>query len=395
MIEGQAPGGKTPKLRYGMIGGGQGAFIGDVHRKAIAMDGKAELVCGAFSQSYDNTLATGDSLGLPRERLYRTFDELIRAEAGRADRPDFMVIVTTNNAHYPAAKLALEQGFHVVCEKPLATASRDAAELSCLVHETRLLFCVTYAYSGYPMVKHLRDLIAAGDIGDIRFVNGEYPQEWLMTKLEETGQKQAAWRTDPKLAGISNCVGDIGSHIEFMTAYLTGLEIESLCARLDRFGPGRPLDDNATIMLNYKGGARGVYWSSQIAAGHDNALRLRIYGTKGAVEWFQETPNTARLSLLDRPTATLSRGRDPMSPRAQALSRIPSGHPEGYFESFANIYSTYITTLAKRLRGETLTPVDLDFPTVDDGLRGVRFIEACVESSAQGAIWLNLGWDRA
>ncbi len=391
MIEGQASGGKAPKLRYGMIGGGQGAFIGDVHRKAIAMDGKAELVCGAFSQTYDNTLATGDSLGLPRERLYRTSDEMIRAESGRADKPDFIVIVTTNNAHYPAAKLALEHGFPVVCEKPLATTSRDAAKLSCLAHETGLLFCVAYAYSGYPMVKHLRDLIAAGEIGDIRFVNGEYPQEWLMTKLEDTGQKQAAWRTDPKLAGASNCVGDIGSHIEFMTAYLTGLEIESLCARLDRFGPGRPLDDNATIMVNYKGGARGVYWSSQIAAGHDNALRLRIYGTKGAVEWFQETPNTARLSLLDRPTSTLSRGRDPMSPRAQALSRIPSGHPEGYYESFANIYSIYITTLAKSLRGETLTPADLDFPTVDDGLRGVRFIEACVESSAKGSIWIKMG----
>jgi len=390
MIEGQASAGKTPKLRYGMIGGGQGAFIGDVHRKAIAMDGLAELVCGAFSQSYDNTLATGESLGLAKDRLYRSFEDMIRAEAKRPDKPDFMVIVTTNNAHYPAAKAALENGFPVVCEKPLATTSGQAAELACLAHEAGRLFCVAYGYSGYPMVKHLRDLIAAGEIGDIRFVNGEYPQEWLMTKLEDTGQKQAAWRTDPKLAGISNCVGDIGSHIEFMTAYLTGLEIDSLCARLDRFGPGRPLDDNATILVNYKSGARGVYWSSQVAAGHDNALRLRIYGTKGAVEWFQETPNTARLSLLGRPTATLSRGRDPMSPRAQSLSRIPSGHPEGYFESFANIYSTYIAALAKALRGETLTPADLDFPTVDDGLRGVRYIEACVESSAKGAVWLKM-----
>jgi len=378
------------RLRYGMIGGGPGAFIGDVHRKAIAMDGLAELVCGAFSRSHDNTLAAGESLGLPRERLYRGFEDLIEAESERPDKPDFIVIVTTNNAHYPAAKAALENGFPVVCEKPLATASRDAAELCRLVHETGLPFCVTYAYSGYPMVKHLRDLIAAGDIGDIRFVNGEYPQEWLMTKLEDTGQKQAAWRTDPKLAGISNCVGDIGSHIEFMAAHLTGLKIDSLCARLDRFGPGRPLDDNATVLVNYKGGARGVYWSSQVAAGHDNGLRLRIYGTKGAVEWFQETPNTARLSLLGRPTATLSRGRDPMSPRAQALSRIPSGHPEGYFEGFANIYSTYITALAKTLRNETLTPGDLDFPTVDDGLRGVRYIEACVESSAKGSVWLKM-----
>jgi predicted dehydrogenase len=391
MIEGQASGTKTPKLRYGMVGGGQGAFIGDVHRKAIAMDGKAEIVCGAFSQSYDNTLTTGETLGLPRERLYRTFEDMIRAEAKRPDRPDFICIVTPNSTHYAAAKLALEHGFAVVCEKPLATSSHDAEDLARLVYEKGLLFCVTYAYSGYPMVKHIRDIIARGELGEIRFVNGEYPQEWLATKLEDTGQKQAAWRTDPKLAGASNCVGDIGSHIEFMVGHMTGLRIESLCARLDRFGAGRPLDDNATIMINYKDGARGVYWSSQVALGHDNALRLRIYGTKGAVEWFQETPNTARVSFLDRPTGTISRGRDPMSPRAQGLSRLPSGHPEGYFEGFANIYSTFITALAKKLRGEALTADDLDFPGVNEAVQGVRYIEKCVESSAKGSIWLDMG----
>ena len=391
MIEGQAAGTKTPKLRYGMVGGGQGAFIGDVHRKAIAMDGKAEIVCGAFSQSYDNTLATGETLGLPRERLYRSFEDMIRAEAKRPDRPDFISIVTPNSTHYAAAKLAIEHGFAIVCEKPLATSSRDAENLARLVHTKGLLFCVTYAYSGYPIVKHIRDMIARGELGEIRFVNGEYPQEWLATKLEDTGQKQAAWRTDPKLAGASNCVGDIGSHIEFMVGHMTGLRIESLCARLDRFGTGRPLDDNATIMVNYNGGATGVYWSSQVALGHDNALRLRVYGTKGAVEWFQETPNTARVSFLDRPTGTLSRGRDPMSPRAQSLSRLPSGHPEGYFEGFANIYSTFITALAKKLRGEALTADDLDFPGVDEGVQGVKYIEKCVESSAKGSIWLDMG----
>ncbi len=390
MIEGQASGTKMPKLRYGMVGGGPGAFIGEVHRKAIAMDGKAEIVCGSFSQSYDNTLATGDVLGLPRERLYRTFEDMIRAEAKRADRPDFISIVTPNSTHYAAAKMALENGFAVVCEKPLATNSGDAVDLARRVHAKGLLFCVTYAYSGYPMVKHIRDIIARGELGEIRFVNGEYPQEWLATKLEDTGQKQAAWRTDPKLAGISNCVGDIGSHIEFMAGHMTGLRIESLCARLDRFGAGRPLDDNATIMVNYKGGAKGVYWSSQVALGHDNALRLRIYGTKGAVEWFQETPNTARVSFLDRPTGTISRGRDPMSPRAQSLSRLPSGHPEGYFEGFANIYSTFIAALGKKLRGEPLSADDLDFPGVEEGGQGVRYIEKCVESSAKGAIWVNL-----
>ncbi len=391
MIEGQAGGARSPKLRYGMIGGGPGAFIGNVHRKSIAMDGNAELVCGVFSQKYENTVATGESLGLAKERLYRTFEEMIRTEARRPDKPDFISIVTPNSTHYPAAKLALENGFAVVCDKPLATTTGDALDLACLVRETGLMFCVTYAYSGYPIVKHLRDIIRAGEIGDIRFVNGEYPQEWLMTRLEDTGQKQALSRTDPKLAGISNCLADIGSHIEFMAAYMTGLEIDSLCARLDHFGAGRPLDDNATVMVNYKGGAKGVYWSSQIAAGHDNALRLRIYGTKGAVEWFQETPNTARVSFLDRPSGTISRGRDPMSARAQSLSRLPSGHPEGYFESFANVYATFIAALAKKLRGEKLTADDLDFPSVDDGVRGVRYIEKCVESSAKGAIWIGLG----
>jgi predicted dehydrogenase len=390
MIEGQASGERTPKLRYGMVGGGQGAFIGDVHRKAIAMDGKAEIVCGAFSQTYKNTLATGDALGLPRERLYKTFEDMIRAEARRADRPDFISIVTPNSTHYAAAKLSLEHGFAIVCEKPLATNSSDAADLACLVRDKGLLFCVTYAYSGYPMVKHIRDMVARSELGEIRFINGEYPQEWLATKLEDTGQKQAAWRTDPKLAGVSNCVGDIGSHIEFMAGHMTGLHIESLCARLDKFGPGRPLDDNATVMINYNGGAKGVYWSSQIALGHDNALRLRIYGTKGTVEWFQETPNTARVSFLDRPTGTISRGRDPMSPRAQSLSRLPSGHPEGYFEGFANIYSTFITALGKKLRGEALTADDLDFPGVEEGVQGVKYIEKCVESSAKGAIWLTM-----
>ncbi len=390
MIEGQTDRGSIPRLRYGMIGGGQDAFIGEVHRKAIAMDGMASIVCGSFSQSHDNTLATGASLGLPEERLYQTFEEMITREARRNDRPHFVVIVTPNSTHFPAARLALKNGFPVVCEKPLATNSRDAADLARLVRESDLLFCVTYAYSGYPMVKHIRDRIVAGEIGEVRFVNGEYPQEWLMTPLENTGQKQAKWRTDPKLAGISNCVADIGSHIEHTVSEMTGLRIGSLCARLDKFGEGRTLDDNATIMVNYRGGATGVYWSSQIAAGHDNALRIRIYGTKGAFEWFQETPNTARLSLLDKPTGILSRGRDPMSPRAQRLSRIPSGHPEGYFEGFANIYTTFITALAKKLAGELLAEDDLDFPGVDEGVRGVRFIEKCVESSAKGTIWVDV-----
>ncbi|MEM4246550.1 MAG: Gfo/Idh/MocA family oxidoreductase, partial [Candidatus Bathyarchaeia archaeon] len=276
-----------------------------------------------------------------------------------------------------------------VCDKPLTTTLRDATELEGLVRKNDALFCVTYAYSGYPLVKHMRDMVKNGEIGEIRFVSGEYPQEWLATLLEKTGQKQAAWRTDPNRAGASNCVGDIGSHIEHMISYVTGLEIQSLLARLDHFGEGRTIDDNASILVNYKGGARGIYWSSQIAIGHDNGFRIRIYGTKAGLEWAQESPNYLKVSFLDKPSEWISRGRDRMSPRAQALSRIPSGHPEGYFEAFANIYSTYLTALEKRKSGQEPSGDDLDFPGVEDGVRGVRFIERCVESSNKGAIWVE------
>ncbi len=389
MIEGQETLGKTARLRYGMIGGGKGAFIGDVHRKAIAMDGKAELVAGCFSRSYENTLETGEAWGVDKSRLYKTCELMLEAETKRKDKIDFVIIVTPNSTHYPIAKLALEKGIHVVCDKPLATTSPAAEELGRLTKQKDVLFCVAYAYTGYPMVKHLREMIRRGELGKIRFVSGEYPQDWLATPLEKTGQKQAAWRTDPKLAGASNCVGDIGSHIENMVSYVTGLRITRLLARLDRFGEGRVLDDNASILLEYEGGAKGMYWSSQIAVGQDNGFRVRIYGTEASVEWSQEHPNYARVAFVHKPTEILSRGRDKMYPRAQSLSRIPSGHPEGYFEAFANIYSTYITALGKAKAGLPLTESDLDFPDVTAGVRGVRFIEKCVESSEAGAAWVD------
>ena len=394
MIEGQETLTKVARLKYGMVGGGKGAFIGDVHRKAIAMDGKAELAAGCFSQSYPSTLETGASWGLDKKRLYKTFEEMIKAEAKRKDKIDFILIVTPNNTHFPIAKLALENGLHVVCDKPLTTSSRDAEELGKLAAKKGLLFCVTYAYRGYPIVYHMREMIASGELGEIRFVAAEYPQDWLATLLEKTGQKQAAWRTDPKRAGLSNCVGDIGSHIENMVSYLTGLEMESLCARLDIFGQGRVLDDNASVMINYKGGAKGLYWSSQIAVGYDNGFRVRIFGTEASLEWAQEECNYCKVGHIDKPTARLSRGRDKMYPRAQALSRIPSGHPEGYFEAFANLYSTFLTTLAKKLAGEKLTKDDLDFPDVRDGIRGVKYIEKCVESSKKGAVWVKFAQSR-
>jgi len=389
MIEGQDSLTKAGRLKYGMIGGGKGAFIGDVHRRAIAMDGGAELVAGCLSQSFDVTRETGESWGLPKDRLYRTYRDLIVEEAARPNRPDFILVTVPNDAHYPAARLALERGFSVVCEKPLAASSVEAADLVRLTEEKGLLFGVAYAYRLYPIVFHLRDLIASGELGEIRFVAAEYPQDWLAGPLETTGQKQALWRTDPRRAGISNCVGDIGSHIENLVSFLTGLEMESLCARLDAFGPGRTLDDNASILVNFKGGARGLYWCSQIAVGNDNGLRVRIFGTKGSVDWAQEECNYARIGFTDKPAVRISRGRDKMSPRAQSLSRIPSGHPEGYFEAFADFYSIFLGALRKKKAGEPLTGDDLDFPNARDGLRGVRFIEKCVESSKAGASWIR------
>jgi predicted dehydrogenase len=388
MIEGQETSGKAAHLTYGMVGGGKGAFIGDVHRKAISMDRKAVLVAGCFSQSYKNTLSTGESLGLEKDRLYRTYETMLKAEGKRQGKIDFVIIATPNVTHYSIAKLALENGIHVVCDKPLTTTSRDAEELGRLAAKKNLYFCVTYAYTGYPMVKQMREMVANGDLGEIRFVSAEYPQDWLATPLEKTGQKQAAWRTDPKLAGASNCVGDIGSHLENMVSHITGLKIQRLLARLDRFGEGRVLDDNASILLEYENGAKGLYWSSQIAVGHDNGFRVRIYGTKASLEWAQENPNYAKVSYIDKPTETLSRGRDKMYPRAQALSRIPSGHPEGYFECFANVYCTFLTALSKKISGEKPTKDDLDFPGVEEGIRGVKFIEKCVESSKKGAVWV-------
>jgi len=390
MIEGTRSGVGTPRLKYGMVGGGPGAFIGDVHRKAIALDGKAELVAGCFSQDYISTQNTGQELGLDSSRLYPTYEAMAEAENKREDRMDFVLIVTPNSSHYPIARSFMEKGFHIVCDKPLTTSSRDAAELGRLATEKDLLFCVTYAYTGYPVVKQMRAMVSAGELGRIRFVNAEYPQEWLASPLEKTGQKQSAWRTDPSLAGISNCVGDIGSHIENMVSYITDLKITSLCARLDNIIPERPLDDNASILVEYDNGAKGIYWSSQIAIGHDNGFRIRIYGDRASLEWCQERPDYVKVAYLDKPTEILSRGRDRFYPRAQDLSRIPSGHPEGYFEAFANIYITFCAALNKKISGEPLAGDELDFPGVEAGIQGVHYIEKCVESSQKGAVWIDL-----
>jgi predicted dehydrogenase len=389
MIEQSADAQPVVKLRYGMVGGGQGAFIGDVHRKAIALDGMAEIVAGCFSRSPENTLKTGAALGISNERLYRTFEEMAEEESKRPDKIDFVVIVTPNYAHAAAAKVFLSRGIPVVCEKPLCVEESDAVELAGLSKKNNLLFMVTYTYAGNVTVKHARELIRRGEIGKIHFVNGEYPQEWLLAYAENQGSKQASWRTDPNMAGKSNSLGDLGTHIEHTVSYLTGLRIKSVCARMDKTLPGRVLDDNATVMLEYEGGAKGIYWSSQVASGYDNALKVRVFGAKGAVEFVEEESNYVKVSYFGKPTTVLSRGRDPFYPHAQSFSRIPSGHPEGYFEAMGNLYKTYIKALVKQREGQSLTEEDLDFPTVEAGLDGVRFIGKCRESSDKGAVWIN------
>lgn len=380
---------ETGKLRYGMVGGGEGAFIGDVHRKAIALDGMAELVAGCFSRDFEKTRKTGKGLGLEDDRLYGSYFEMAQKESERKDGINFAVIVTPNNSHYEISKAFLECGIDVVCDKPLTTKTEEAKGLSLLAVKKHLLFCVTYAYTGYPIIKHARELILKGELGEIRFINAEYAQDWLSTPLEKHGNRQALWRTDPAYSGKSNCVGDIGSHIENMVSYVSGLKIKRISARLDVFGKERTLDDNATIMVDFNNDAKGVFWCSQIAIGHGNDLRIRIYGTRGSIEWHQEEPNRLLLSHVGKPTEIINRGRDEMYPPAQSCSRIPAGHPEGYFEAFANIYSAFISALREKKSGTDIDESQLDFPSVHDGIRGVEFIEKCVESSMKDAAWIE------
>ncbi|WP_455381938.1 Gfo/Idh/MocA family protein [Salinispira pacifica] len=389
MIEGSRTGTAVTSLTYGMVGGGEGALIGDVHRKAINFDTSARLVAGCFSRSFANTRRTGELLGLASDRLYKDYRAMAQAEARRPDTIDFVVIVTPNSTHFPIAKAFLEQGIHVVCDKPLVLSTAEAKELSALAKRKRLLFCVTYTYTGYPAVKQARALIADGELGDIRFVAAEYIQEWLATPAERAGNKQAEWRTDPKQSGLSNSVGDIGTHAENMVSYMTGLKIDSLCARMDTFVKGRRLDDNATIMLNFKGGAKGSIWVSQVAAGYDNGLRIRVVGSKGSLEWAQEDPNYIVVRKLDAPRQIISRGREPFAAEAARYNRVPAGHPEGYFEAFANVYRAFCEALSRVKAGEKLTAEQLEYPGLPDGAQGVLFIEKCVESSKAGATWVK------
>ncbi|MEM8898653.1 MAG: Gfo/Idh/MocA family oxidoreductase [Bacteroidota bacterium] len=379
------------KMRMGMVGGGIGAFIGAVHRMAAAIDGEIELVCGAFSSNPEKSKKSGAELFLPEDRVYGSYEEMIlkEKELPEGERMDFISIVTPNHVHFPPAKMAIEHGFAVICDKPLCFSMEEAFELQKLVKEKNALFALTHNYTGYPMVKQAKEMIAAGDLGKIRKIVVEYPQGWLSDFVEASGQKQAAWRTDPKRSGKAGSIGDIGTHAENLAEYISGLKITEMCADLSTFVEGRLLDDDGNILLHFDNGAKGVLHCSQISNGEENSLNIRIYGEKGGLEWHQMEPNT--LIHKDQDSKSILRtGKGDLHPRAQAHTRIPAGHPEGYLEAFASIYRNFARALRAKLAGEEPGEYDTDFPTIDDGVRGMAFVETVVQSSASDQKWFPM-----
>jgi predicted dehydrogenase len=382
------------KLRMGMVGGGKDAFIGAIHRHAAFMDGLVELTAGALSINPDIARESGKLLFVAEDRIYLTYDEMIKKEAALpADkRIDFVTIVTPNFAHFAPAMMALDHGFHVVIEKPITFTMEEAKQLKKKVEETGLLLCLTHTYSGYPMVKQARAMVQGGVLGKIRKVYVEYPQGWLSKLSEREGNAQAAWRTDPKKSGKSGCMGDIGTHAAHLAEYISGLEITHLCADLNVMVEGRLLDDDGNVLLKFNNGAAGVLMASQVAAGEENALKIRLYGEKGGLEWAQQEPNTLLVKWLDQPTQILRAGgnyADRLSSFATANCRTPGGHPEGYLEAFGNIYRNFALTLSARIDGKEPTKEQMDYPKVDEGIRGMAFIDNVVASGQSDKKWFE------
>ncbi len=378
------------RIRLGMVGGGQGAFIGAVHRIAARMDDHYEFVAGALSSDPRRARASGRELGLEADRIYTDFREMAKAESRRADGIEAVSIVTPNHLHFPAAKAFIEAGIHVICDKPMTLDLKEARALATLLGKRKnVIFALTHNYSGYPMVRQARAMVQAGELGTIRLVEGEYPQDWLTTPLERTGQKQAAWRTDPAKTGAGGCVGDIGTHTYQLACYISGLRLEELAAELTSFVPGRRVDDNVHAMLRFKGGARGMIWASQVAPGNENGLTIRVYGTKGGLEWAQEDPNYLWFTPFGQPRRRITRGGAGAEAAAGRITRVPSGHPEGYLEGFANIYSEVARAIQAK-RGGRKPDQGVEFPGIADGVAGMAFIEACVKSSARNARWTKV-----
>jgi predicted dehydrogenase len=375
------------KLRYGMVGGGQNAFIGAVHRMAANLDGQIELVAGAFSSDAKNSATTGEQLFLDPKRVYASYAEMAEREAAlpENERIDFVSIVTPNFLHAPVATTFLKKGFHVVCDKPMTLTLKQAKALRETVRKSGKVFALTHNYTGYPMVKEARELVRSGRLGKILKVVAEYPQGWLLDKIEAEGQKQASWRLNPKKAGASSCLGDIGTHAENLGRYITGLEIESLCAEFTTFIPGRALEDDANLLLRYKGGAKGVLHCSQISCGEENNLNIRVYGTQGSLAWQQEHPNELKFIAKGEPAKILRRGNNYVSDTAKKFTRLPFGHPEAFIEAFANIYLEAVAAIRASSEGKPINKND--FPTVDDGVIGMAFLETAVASAKSNAKW--------
>lgn len=374
------------KLRAGIVGGGQGSFIGAVHRVAAQLDSQAEVVAGAMSSDPQRAQASADAWYL--QRSYASYEEMARVEASLENGIDFVMVTTPNYLHYPVARAFLEQGIHVVCDKPVTFSLEEARELAALVERSGRVFALTHNYTGYPAVRHARELVRQGAIGTIRKVLVEYLQDWLMEPLEQSGNKQAEWRTDPARSGVAGSLGDIGTHGENLLEFITGLRISSLCADLSTFIEGRRLDDDANILLRLENGGKGILTCSQIAAGEENALTIRVYGSKAGLEWHQQEPNTLFFKPHGQPQQILRTAQAYMSEEAQAATRTPAGHPEGFYEAFANIYRLAIADIRRVESGQ---PAQGGYPTIYDGLRGMQFVISAVESSRQGAVWVKMG----
>ncbi len=378
------------KIRLGMVGGGQGAFIGEVHRMAARLDDRYQLVAGALSSNPDRARESASELGLDPDRSYDDFNAMAAAESAREDGIEAVAIVTPNHLHYAPARAFMEAGIHVICDKPLTSSAGDARMLREAARQSDVLFAVTYNYSGYPMVRQAREMIAARELGTIRLVQVEYPQDWLSTDLETSGQKQASWRTDPDKAGAGGSLGDIGTHAFHLAEFITGLEVDSILADLNAFGSGRRLDDNAQVLMRFAGGARGALWASQVAVGHENGLRIRIYGDKAGLEWFQEQPNQLRLSPLGDSPRLLTRGSAIVGQSATRATRIPGGHPEGFLEAFANLYRDFADLIDAHRGGDDAALAASLVPDLAAGVRGVEFVEAAVASANNGSTWVEL-----
>lgn len=376
-------------IRLGMVGGGEGAFIGGVHRMAARLDGQFELVAGALSSDPERAKASAAALGLAPDRSYGSFAEMAKREARLKDGIEAVAIVTPNHMHYPAAREFLKRGIHVICDKPLTSTMADAKKLAALAETSGALFVLTHNYTGYPMIRQAREMIAAGELGTIRLVQAEYPQDWLTERLEASGQKQADWRTDPQRSGAGGCVGDIGTHAYNLACFVSGLELAELSAELTTFVEGRRLDDNVQVMLRFRGGARGMLWASQVAPGNENGLRLRIYGEKGGLEWEQEQPNHLWFTPFGEPKRLITRGGAGAGAAAGRVTRVPAGHPEGYLEGFATIYQEAAHAIRAARAGKTAGPEVL-YPGISDGMAGMAFIDACVRSSRANGRWISL-----